>query len=354
MSENTPKQPKSKLYLSLRWKMLIVFTLLFTAVFAGIYYWFYTFATDNAMNRIKEDMIGTLAGAAEGVDGDALVALTEEAEANADGFADDERYWQQVRWLQTVNHIEPRAFAYTYLPGTEGVQGEVRYVADFFAESDPESAAKFLETFVAEDDPKTDIDERLVMSQGFTQTTTYMEIYTDPWGSWVSGYTPITNSKGETVGALGIDFEASYVKEVQNEVKDGVLPAVAITYPILFLMVFVFSRILTRPVVMLTRSAERIGEGDYNQDLSSLTDTRLSDEITRLANVFEIMVGKVSQREQKLKQQVSDLQIMIDESRRQQQVEEIVDSDFFRDLQSKAKQMRDGFTSRGSRPLQAT
>jgi len=52
------------------------------------------------------------------------------------------------------------------------------------------------------------------------------------------------------------------------------------------------------------------------------------------------MTEKVYQRELKLRLQVEKLKIEIDENKRSKQVEEIVETDFFRDLQSKADQMR--------------
>ena len=45
-------------------------------------------------------------------------------------------------------------------------------------------------------------------------------------------------------------------------------------------------------------------------------------------------------REQALRQEIEQLRIEIDESKRQKQVSEIVDSDFFQDLQSKARSLR--------------
>ena len=39
-------------------------------------------------------------------------------------------------------------------------------------------------------------------------------------------------------------------------------------------------------------------------------------------------------------QQVAELQIIVDEGKRKKQVDEIVDSDFFRNLQSKAREAR--------------
>ena len=52
------------------------------------------------------------------------------------------------------------------------------------------------------------------------------------------------------------------------------------------------------------------------------------------------MVGKVYQREQTLRRQVEELKIEIDEVKRKKQVSEIVESDFFQDLQAKARRMR--------------
>jgi hypothetical protein len=45
-------------------------------------------------------------------------------------------------------------------------------------------------------------------------------------------------------------------------------------------------------------------------------------------------------REQSLKQEIKQLRIEIDEVKRQKQVEEIVETDFFQDLQAKAREIR--------------
>ena len=123
--------------------------------------------------------------------------------------------------------------------------------------------------------------------------------------------------------------------------------ATGITAIFVIIMVLLISSLLTRPITALTQVAERIAEGDYEQDLSGLTPGRFSGETGKLAEVFEIMVGKVHQREEKLKKQVAELQIVIDEHKRQEQVSEIVDSDFFRDLQDKARKMRQDFSAAG-------
>ena len=76
----TPESPQKKRFISLRVKLLVGFTLLFMVVFAVAFYWFYTFATDVAMNQIEEDMLTTLHGGLKGIDGDTFAALAEEGE----------------------------------------------------------------------------------------------------------------------------------------------------------------------------------------------------------------------------------------------------------------------------------
>lgn len=164
--------------------------------------------------------------------------------------------------------------------------------------------------------------------------------YTDKWGSWVSAYAPIANSKGELVGAMGMDFRADYVVQVQQAIRDRVVIAFAITYTTLFVLVFMISRTLTRPVITLTTAAKQVAEGDYDQDVSALYSGIFWDEVATLAQVFELMVSKVRAREESLKRQVQELRIEIDEAKKAKQVAEITETEYFRDLREHAAKMR--------------
>ncbi len=315
-------------FVSLRVKLLIGFTLLFTLVFAVAFYWFYNFASDMALQRIQEDVQDTLMGAAQGVDAENFVTLCQEVTPREDGYPDDERYWEHINWLATVEDIEPRARVYTYIEGKE--KNQVFFVGSSGAILDPPAGAKFLEPYTSSGP----------LLHGLEKTTYNLEGYQDKWGRWISAYTPIKDEEGNNVGALGIDFLAEYVSQVQQAIRDKVAIAFAVTYATLFILVLLISNGLTRPIISLTQIAGRIGEGDYEQDLSPLSRSRLPDEINTLAQVFDIMVDKVYQREQNLRKQVEELKIEIDEVKRQKQVEEIVDTEFFKDLQARARAMR--------------
>ena len=329
MSEQISKT--KTIFISLRVKLLIGFTLLFTIVFAIAFYWFYTFASQMAMHRLGEDLQVLIEGTAAKVDGDAFEGLVKEGPLREDGYTDDPRYWSHVQWLVTVTEIDNRAALYSYVKGEQ--LNEVIFIGSIGAVADPPWGAKFRESFIPTYRPDTIIN-------GLKETTLLLSIYKDQWGSWISGYTPIRNSKGEIVGGLGADYSAAYVLDVQKSIRDKVVLALVLINAIVFLFVYYISSTLTKPITHLTRSAVRIGEGDYEQDLSGLSKGRLRDEISTLANHFAVMVSKVYQREQNLRVQVDQLRIMVDQAKQQKQVSEIVGTDFFRDLQAKANKMR--------------
>jgi methyl-accepting chemotaxis protein len=103
-----------------------------------------------------------------------------------------------------------------------------------------------------------------------------------------------------------------------------------------------------QPVRYLARVSQRLGTGEMAEsDQWQLTETssldkvaNRRDELGQLARIFRTMVQEVIAREQFLKQQVKALKIEIDESRRDREVAEITNTDYFADLQKKAKQLR--------------
>ncbi len=349
----TARQP---IFISLRVKLLVLFLLLFAVVSGGAFYWFYSFSTDTVRDRLEDDLEIMLTGVAANVDGDQFAALIDASqqapeqgyyppkpeEADPELIELSELYWNHSAFLYEMRQAigKDRVRFYTYIAGGEN---EVVFIGSSSATAEQDGAP-----FLYHWKPATVADAEVLLA-GLQEKTLFLDIYEDDFGKWISGYTPILNSAGEPVGALGIDFQATYVEKVQKDVQDGIVIATGITAILVIIMVVLISGVLTRPISALTRAAQRIGEGDYEQDLSALTPGRFSDEIGKLAQVFEIMVGKVHQREEKLKKQVAELQIVIDEQRRQEQVSEIVDSDFFRDLQDKARKMRNDFAAAGQK-----
>jgi CheY-like chemotaxis protein len=90
-----------------------------------------------------------------------------------------------------------------------------------------------------------------------------------------------------------------------------------------------------RQVVRVTAAASSVESGDF--DPASLADvvTR-QDALGQLARVFQRMAREVDAREQRLRQQVQELRIEVDEVKTARQVAEITSTDYFQELQEKA------------------
>lgn len=99
---------------------------------------------------------------------------------------------------------------------------------------------------------------------------------------------------------------------------------------------------MSRPLLRLTDAAKQMQGGQLNRrNAADLEATEGQDEIGQLSRVFGRMALEVIGREEALRAEVAQLRIEIDESKKARQVEEIVESDYFRDLQAKARQLRE-------------
>jgi len=104
---------------------------------------------------------------------------------------------------------------------------------------------------------------------------------------------------------------------------------------------FYVARQLTRPIQALAGAARVLSVNAEQYDPTRLADiVERTDELGQLARVFQKMGSEVKNREESLKQQVKELEIRIDEAKRQREVEAIVETDLFRELQAKATEMR--------------
>jgi HAMP domain-containing protein len=78
-----------------------------------------------------------------------------------------------------------------------------------------------------------------------------------------------------------------------------------------------------------------------NAELTNLAKVaKRSDELGQLGKVFQKMVHEVYTREQYLKQQVQQLSIDIDQAKRERQVAEIADMEYFQNLRAQAQDIR--------------
>ena len=158
---------------------------------------------------------------------------------------------------------------------------QIEFVVDDFWLEDPAQSAKIGELY--------DSPDRDEIFMALSVPTASQGVYTDKWGSFVSGYAPIRDSNGNTVAVLGIDVEASRLVGSQS----GFFTTLIATYLVFILIgaivVFLYSRSIARDLTTLTKAVERIGAGERTVEI----DTSRNDEIGELSSAISRLEEKI-------------------------------------------------------------
>jgi hypothetical protein len=102
---------------------------------------------------------------------------------------------------------------------------------------------------------------------------------------------------------------------------------------------FVLARRVTGPVDHLTAAAAALERSAFEPESLGAV-TRRRDELGHLARVFQRMALEVYAREQRLRRELQQLRIEIDEVKKERQVAEITETEYFQGLRAKAQSFR--------------
>ncbi len=149
---------------------------------------------------------------------------------------------------------------------------------------------------------------------------------------------------------IGAQFVYVQAEEVFRNARQALVMTLGIfvgTFAIAILLInLLLKPTVVSPIRQLAKISQRLSAGT-TEDQTDLDPQKLAqvakrrDELGQLAKLFQTMVREVMAREQQLRQQIKTLRIEIDEKRRAKEVAEITDSDYFQELQEKAKNFRD-------------
>lgn len=173
----------------------------------------------------------------------------------------------------------------------------------------------------------------------------------------------LINSYGDAGGfgwALGDIMAAQVIYVPADEVLTTaqrsltlVMAAVLLIFALLVLVVnALLRRTVLRPVMALAELAEKVSaDAVRDEDIHEPGVERASrrgDELGRMARLFQRMAANVAQREKNLRERVRTLQIEIDRHKQQQEIDEIVNTDYFQRLREKVAEKRQGHDAPGA------
>lgn len=166
----------------------ILFFLVFTLVTTT---YIYETARNEVIDQIRNELMTTAEGISTTVRGEDLVNLRPGDESTPEYL----RIRDQLRRFQSVGDIR-----FVYIMKQQN--GTVTSLVDGDSGYDP-SVAKTGEVYP---NPTSSLLE------GFIRPSADREVYTDRWGSFLSGYAPVYTASGEPVALVGVDIDESKIR----------------------------------------------------------------------------------------------------------------------------------------------
>lgn len=255
---------------SLQTKLTVAFIILIVLI-AGLTF-FYTYGqTKEALKDSVRDELSQVAGTmATQVDGNTVLILKPGDEGSPQFNALQDKLLK-LRSQSTVTKN-------SYIMKLQG--NDVVFVLDDIYGTDPEAAA------IGEVYDSPDRDQIIAAMKSPTASR---DFYTDKWGTFISGYAPVSDSNGTVVAILGVDMDASAVIARQNFIGDTIYIILGISILIAGIIILFFSRTLIRDIKKLNDTATKISMGD----MTAMVDLDRNDEIGDLARSFSRMVASL-------------------------------------------------------------
>ncbi len=172
-----------------------VVSLIITAIIIGLFYW-------NSRNHIwvmhQTELLNMIKVAASQIDGDLHSTL----KANRDDEQSDSYKLIKSRLKNIRDAVSDIRFIYTMVKSNDPSKpNQWRFVVD--AEENPVDMSHSGDPF--------DVTDFIQMQSSFDQPIVDEVINQDQWGSFLSAYAPIRNSKGQAVAIVGVDRKGSLI-----------------------------------------------------------------------------------------------------------------------------------------------
>lgn len=225
---------------------------------------FYMSAIDSLTQNLKTRLKSSAAMVSQLIDANDLIEIRTEADQNIPKYR---TYLNLLRDLKDTN----ADIAYLYIMRKEGDGDRVAFVIDSDATSKQALPGRQYDPVIP------------ALLHGFSAPSVDDEIYTDEWGSFMSGYAPLKNGQGQYL--VGIDMRADHVGETLRQVRISGIISFVFSIALALLFSRLLSKHFTTSIELLVSSCSAIAEGRLNQHLQMKT----GDELDHLIHAFNQM-----------------------------------------------------------------
>lgn len=260
-----------KMLNSLQTKLTLSFIFLILII-SGMTFFFTFGETKKALKETMRDELSAIASvAASQIDGDELSGIKpgDEKTKQFIKLRDDlyaiQKAHKDIKYVYTYQANDDKSVKFivdaTYgMPGAEGAESAA--IGEIYKDITPEMIA------------------------GLTKSSVENSFSKDKWGSFMSGYAPVLNSKGIAVGSVGIDMLSEKVQQKLNYIGGTIYLVIGIGILFAVLIILFFSATIIRDIKRLNQIAEHVSTGQIDEDVS----IKRRDEIGELADSFQRMI----------------------------------------------------------------
>lgn len=268
---------------SLTTKLIISFVVLVVVISSMTFLYTYDESKKALKSTMSDDLVSLSGAMSSQIDGDVLALI-------GPGMEGSPEYEAIYAQLESMHEACP-AIQWVYILHVNGT------AIEFWVEDD--------ETVIGEvyDTPEA---ERIIAAQDNAAVSD--DFYTNEWGTFLTGYAPIRDSNGTTVGVLGIDMTAQEVLARQDFIGSTIFILTGVGVLVAAIIVAVFSLTIIRDVKKLNEAATKISTGD----MTAQVDMSRKDEIGELGDSFSRMLASlkfmmmVQQEEEQAKAEPSE------------------------------------------------
>lgn len=171
-----------------------------------------------------------------------------------------------------------------------------------------------------------------VLIQNMVNGSEGLGYYSDDTGASLLVYAPIP----ATGWSLGISIPRERVIAPAMAMRNRAMMVTAVMIIMAVMLAIVLTKLIHKPILQLLHGVEQVaaaGKADVIQ-VNSFA------EFNHLAQAFNDMASHVWERESTLKAKVAEMRIEIDTQRKQQKVDSIVETDFFKRLEANVSKLR--------------
>ena len=277
-------ETNSSQYPSLRARLaavLILLAALFAVVLSTILYINFSRELNKSLRHRLEN-ITTLAGLQQ--DGDTLLKVQ----------SAHDQYFEKINQqnLRIKRADSDLVFVYTMRKDEQGIY----FVVDAGLPEEPD-ISEFGERYLK---PGPLLVEKFDSLNG---TMLEPDFYTDEYGTFLSGYTPIFTSEGKRVGVLGVDISADIVRAQERAYLVRLIIILFSTLLLLVIAGIISATYLAEPIIGIRDAARRISKGELAFRITKIPHTR---ELAELATDLNAMTVNLSSLINALEQRVAE------------------------------------------------